>query len=225
MHVHIASLGAAKEPVLKGINAIEGIDKVYLLTSDRFLDVAKEVKAVCETMCISVEIREVNAFRFQEITETINGIYQENTGKKNRFSINITGGTNLMAAAACSCAFLIGADIYYVQKDDSLPISEQLEFIKMPYSPNIGSIKGKTQEILQYIYDMSEKGIVTNTDIVRKFNIDNQNSGYHLRKLEGEKLIEVEKGLELPDGKIDRRRNIIHLTDQGRMVALWLRKS
>lgn len=224
MHVHIASLGATKEPVLKGINAIEGIDKVYLLTSGRFSEVAAEVKTVCDSMCMQTEIIPVNAFRFQEITEAINRIYQENYSKRTKFSINITGGTNLMAAAACSCAFLIGADIYYVQWNDELPISQQLERIPMPYSPNLGSIKGKTNDILQFIYDQSENGAVSNTSIIAKFNIDNQNSGYHLRKLESERLIVITKGFREPDGRIDNRKNTVELTDQGRMVALWMRR-
>ena len=104
MHVHIASLGATKEPVLKGINAIPGIDKVYLLTSEKFSAVSDEVKTVCESMSIETNIVLVNAFRFQEITEAINRIYNDNYTKRTKFSINITGGTNLMAAAACSCA-------------------------------------------------------------------------------------------------------------------------
>lgn len=224
MHIHIANLGAAKEPVLKGVNAIDGIDKVYLLTSEKYHGVAEEVKTVCDSMCMETIIKDVNAFRFSEITETINGIYNENLGKNVKFSINITGGTNLMAAAACSCAFLIGADIYYVQWDERLPIGEQLELITMPYSPNLGAIKGKTNDILQYIYDESSRRTVSNTDIVNKFNIDNQNSGYHLRKLESEKLITITKGFREGDGKLDKRRNTIELTDQGRMVALWLKK-
>lgn len=225
MHVHIASLGATKEPVLKGINAIPGIDKVYLLTSERFSAVSDEVKTVCESMSIETNIVLVNAFRFQEITEAINRIYNDNYTKRTKFSINITGGTNLMAAAACSCAFLIGADIYYVQWNEELSISEQLEKIPMPYSPNLGSIKGKTNDILQFIYDESEKGPVSNTSIISKFNIDNQNSGYHLRKLEGEKLITITKGFKEADGKVDNRKNTVELTDQGRMVALWMRRS
>ena len=224
MHVHIASLGAKKEPVLKGINAIQGIDKVYLLTSEKFASVSDEVMTVCKSMCMDTETVIVSGFKFQEITEAINRIYTDNYTKRTKFSINITGGTNLMAAAACSCAFLIGADIYYVQWNEELSISEQLEKIPMPYSPNLGSIKGKTNDILQFIYDESEKGPVSNTTIISKFNIDNQNSGYHLRKLEGEKLITITKGFKEESGKVDNRKNTVELTAQGRMVALWMRR-
>ena len=49
---------------------------------------------------------------------TIYRIYERENGKGVTFSINITGGTNLMAAAACSCAFFIGTTIYYVMDDD-----------------------------------------------------------------------------------------------------------
>lgn len=223
MHVHIASMGRTKEPVLKGINAIPGIDKVYLMVSEKFAEEADEVKKICACMSMNVEIRYVSGFSFQQITETINGIHRENCKPGVTFSINITGGTNLMAAAACSCAFLIGATIYYVQWDDSLPISEQLQEIPMPHSPNLGTIKGKTEEILQYVYERSSEGPISNTDIIDKFDIDIQNSGYHLRKLEAEKLISITKGFVCPDGKTDKRRNTVALTDQGKMVALWMR--
>ena len=93
----------------------------------------------------------------------------------------------------------------------------------MPHSPNLGTIKGKTEEILQYVYERSSEGPISNTDIIDKFDIDIQNSGYHLRKLEAEKLISITKGFVCPDGKTDKRRNTVALTDQGKMVALWMR--
>lgn len=223
MHVHIASMGKAKEPVIKGLRAIPGIDKVYILASQKYLVEAEEVKGISEAMMMDTEIRCISGFNFQEITENINRIHHENYKPGVKFSINITGGTNLMAAAACSCAFLIGATIYYVQWDESLSVSEQLQEIPMPHSPNLGLIKEKTRDILQYIYEQSSKGPVSNADIIQLFAIDKQNSGYHLRKLESEGLIKITKGFCTSDGKVDNRRNTIHLTDQGKMVALWMR--
>ncbi len=61
----------------------------------------------------------ISGFDFQEFVNTIYRIYERENGKGVTFSINITGGTNLMAAAACSCAFFIGATIYYVMDDDN----------------------------------------------------------------------------------------------------------
>lgn len=224
MHIHIASMGKAKEPVIKGLKAISDIDKVYILASQKYLAEAEEVKSISEVYMMKTEICCISGFNFQEITESINQIYHENYKPGVKFSINITGGTNLMAAAACSCAFLIGATIYYVQWDESLSVSEQLQEIPMPHSPNLGSIKGKTRDILQYIYEQSSKGAISNSEIIQLFGIDKQNSGYHLRKLESEGLINITKGFRTSDGKIDNRCNTIHLTDQGKMVALWMRE-
>lgn len=223
MHIHIASMGKAKEPVIKGLRAIPGIDKVYILASQKYLAEAEEVRILSETLMIDTEIRCISGFNFQEITETINNIHRENYKEGVKFSINITGGTNLMAAAACSCAFLIGATIYYVQWDETLSVTEQLQDIPMPHSPNLGSIKGKTKEILQYIHQQSSKGPVSNTEIIDKFNIDKQNSSYHLKKLENEGLIQITKESRTQTGKIDNRRNTISLTDQGKMVAIWMK--
>lgn len=217
MHVHIATAGQAVEPVIKAFNAIPGIDRVYILYSKVYGESALELESFFGKAMVPVVLRPINGFDFQNIVDNIYAIYQAEHGKGVEFSINITGGTNLMAAAACSCAFFVGAKIYYVLRDPEKTAAEQLVQIPTPRTPNLEKIKGKTAAILGFILKKSQKGEdVRSSDIGKAFDVDKQNSSYHLGVLEGEGLIE-----RVTDPN-DRRVKLVRLTSQGRLVASWL---
>ena len=217
MHVHIATAGQAVEPVIKAFNAIPGIDRVYILYSKVYGESALELESFFGKAMVPVVLRPINGFDFQNIVDNIYAIYQAEHGKDVEFSINITGGTNLMAAAACSCAFFVGAKIYYVLRDPEKTAAEQLVQIPTPRTPNLERIKGKTAAILGFILEKSQRGEdVRSSDIGKAFDVDKQNSSYHLGVLEGEGLIE-----RVTDPN-DRRVKLVRLTSQGRLVASWL---
>ena len=217
MHVHIATAGQAVEPVIKAFNAIPGIDRVYILYSKVYGESALELESFFGKAMVPVVLRPINGFDFQNIVDNIYAIYQAEHGKGVEFSINITGGTNLMAAAACSCAFFVGAKIYYVLRDPEKTAAEQLVQIPTPRTPNLDRIKGKSATILGFILEKSQRGEeVHSSDIVRAFDVDKQNSSYHLKTLEGEGLIE-----RVTDPN-DKRVKLVRLTSQGRLVASWL---
>lgn len=217
MHVHIATAGQAVEPVIKAFNAIPGIDRVYILYSKVYGESALELESFFGKAMVSVVLRPINGFDFQNIVDNIYAIYQAEHGKGVEFSINITGGTNLMAAAACSCAFFVGAKIYYVLRDPEKTAAEQLVQIPTPRTPNLEKIKGKTAAILGFILEKSQRGEdVRSSDIGKAFDVDKQNSSYHLGVLEGEGLIE-----RVTDSN-DKRVKLVRLTSQGRLVASWL---
>ena len=217
MHVHIATAGQAVEPVIKAFNAIPGIDKVYILYSKVYGESALELESFFGKAMVPVVLRPINGFDFQNIVDNIYAIYQAEHGKGVEFSINITGGTNLMAAAACSCAFFVGAKIYYVLRDPEKTAAEQLVQIPTPRTPNLEKIKGKTAAILGFILEKSQRGEdVRSSDIGKAFDVDKQNSSYHLGVLEGEGLIE-----RVTDSN-DKRVKLVRLTSQGRLVASWL---
>lgn len=217
MHVHIATAGQAVEPVIKAFNAIPGIDRVYILYSKVYDESALELESFFGKAMVPVVLRPINGFDFQNIVDNIYAIYQAEHGKGVEFSINITGGTNLMAAAACSCAFFVGAKIYYVLRDPEKTAAEQLVQIPTPRTPNLEKIKGKTAAILGFILEKSQRGEdVRSSDIGKAFDVDKQNSSYHLGVLEGEGLIER---VTYPN---DRRVKLVRLTSQGRLVASWL---
>lgn len=222
MHIHIATAGKAVEPVKKAFNAIPGIDRVYVLYSSVFEDSAANLQGFFREALVDVQLRRVDGFDFQGIVDTIYSIYEAEGGKGTEFSMNITGGTNLMAAAACSCAFFVGARICYVLQDPEKTAAEQLIWIPTPRVPDLHRIKGRTREILEYILELDREGeAATTADINARFGINKQNSTYHLGILRDEGLIEITRGLKV-NGRTDNRRNSISLTGQGRLVASWL---
>lgn len=217
MHIHIATVGQAAEPVIKAFNAIPGIDRAYLLCSEAFMETALHLQEFFAVATVPAEIRRVGGFDFQSIVDAIYMVYESEGGRDVEFSINITGGTNLMAAAACSCAFFVGARICYVLRDPQRTAAEQLVWIPVPNAPNLGRIKGKTRDILGYVLERTRAGeSMATSDVNRRFNVDKQNSSYHLRILEDEGLIER---VQDPD---DKRVKTIMMTSQGRLVASWL---
>lgn len=78
-----------------------------------------------------------------------------------RYTMNITGGMNLMAAAACSTAFFMDAVIYCVMYDREKeemgepqdPMEDGVVHIPTPKIPNVNGLGPKTREILEYILD------------------------------------------------------------------------
>jgi len=146
--------------------------------------------------------------------------YSETHEKGARYSINITGGTNLMAAAACITAYYIKADVYYVQNDETKSIGELVNHIPIPRIPDAETLKKKDRDILLYIDEKTRNGCcVSNIDIAKEMDIDKQNAGYHLDVLERYGLVERRR-----DGKIDdSRKNRIVITAEGKLIAAWLR--
>src|SRR5437773_9909211 len=112
MSTHIALIGKSMEPILKGVQLYGSIKKLFILHAPnneqfRFKDVAEEVRKRLKNVGFSeVELRQIDSFNMQNIIDSIIGIVDNNTPP---FYINITGGTNLMAGAACSAAFFVGA--------------------------------------------------------------------------------------------------------------------
>lgn len=163
----------------------------------------------------------ITGFDFQEVVDAIYRIYEKERGEEVEFSINITGGTNLMAAASCSCAFFIGAAIYYVMNGDG-PVKEQVKRIPVPKTPNVAALKEGTRGILRSILRQTvEEGYATTAELTEEFGMSKQALNHQLGILAREGL--VERGeMRRPDGTVDRRYRSIVLTPQGRLIASWI---
>ncbi len=220
MHVHIAMMGSATEPVTKSFQAL-GYERLYLLTSEKFKASADAIIGSLSSFMVEVTVEYVSGFDFQEIVNAIYRIYERESGKGNHFSINITGGTNLMAAASCSCAFFIGATIYYVMNGDG-PVKDQVVPIPTPKTPNMSALKPETRAILRYILKKTEKGErVTTAGLMDEFGKTKQSLNHQINILRSEGLVENAEGIS-PAGKKDRRYRTIELTRQGRLVSSWI---
>ncbi len=223
MHIHLAMLGEKLEPVVNGVRGIPDIDRICIIYSKRFNEQANTVQETFAAMGYSCSIYPVSGFDFQEIVDIIYQIYGDFSSKDAEFSMNITGGTNLMAAAACSTAFFTGASIYYVMFDKAnpdQPIKERLILVPTPKIPDISQLSDRSKEILKFIND-APTGEVTNTDIADEFKIHKVIAGREVKRLQEDGLVEVTKSFEKESG-LDRRYNTIRLTRDGKRFASWL---
>lgn len=223
MHVHIASCGMDTNNVKNCVRAIpSAIDVIYLLYSKKYEDSAFSLRDYFTEANYRCEIRPISGFDFQEITDAIYNAFDYESGKDVEFSVNITGGTNLMAAAACSTAFLTGAKTYYLKWDPNNPnepLKDRLVEIPMPKIPDINKIKGLSRDILLYIANECEdKDTVSNNDILTDFKetMSKQSLSRYVNILADCGLIEVHVSKSN-----DKRRKDISLTREGRMVSKW----
>ncbi len=225
MHIHIASTGGGMDNILTGYKAVSGVDKLYLIYSSQRKHSAEDLQKKFENMGTECHIKGVSGFDFQEIVDTIYGIYGENVNEKNiRYTINITGGTNLMAAAVCSTAFFIKAEIYYVMYDREKynngipqdPIEERVIRVPTPKIPNVNGLGPATREVLEFILD-NDGPDLTSVYVAGAFGYSRQALKHHTDILKKEGIIEVEKWTR------NNRLSKISLTQEGRMVAGWVK--
>ncbi len=120
--VHIAMVGNTVENIIAGINAMGATD-LYPIISEKFwLETYDELKSRLSNI---VELHDqlkgkklkIDPFKddsFITMLEMIIDIVESHPNKNSEFWINITGGTNLMSAAAEAGAVLTKSTAYYV---------------------------------------------------------------------------------------------------------------
>ncbi len=226
MHIHIATAGKITEPILKGLKLIPGIEKVYLLYSKTYRESAEEIESYLDNLRTPAELVQVAEYDFQNVMDTISAINdkEKETGP-HKYSINVTGGTKLMAFAAYSSAYFIGATVYYIQEREDLPLEEQILTILTTKAPKYTKSDKKGRVILRYIYEGTlDNGVITNQDIEKKFGLSKQQVSYYVRNLREDGLITTENGVYNPVTKTTNYRyNCIKLTQQGHMEAKFTR--
>jgi len=223
MHVHIAMMGDSKEGVVKGFKAIAGIDKLYIIHGNK--------PSICEA--VEGVMREIGAlgckcsdytisgFDLQEVVDAVCEIYNREYSKGTSFSINITGGTNVMSAGAATGAMITGIPMYYVlfpKEGPELPLNEAVRSVPTPKIPNVSALNGSQRKILAYLRDSTtEEEHLSNKAISEGTGISEVMVGRNIAYLESEKLVETERR---KSG--DSRYKVVKLTREGRMVAKWL---
>jgi CRISPR locus-related DNA-binding protein len=222
-------MGRSPEPVLNGFYHYGSVDRLYLLHSpnddeDKFADKAKDVqRKLAAAGFDGVRLKEVDAFDMNNIIDAILSIIET---EKPPFYINITGGTNMMAGAACAASFFVGAKAYYVLGKKGTDAS-QYKVIELPV-PNIPYYRELSKQELSVLEALDKLGgTCTNPQLKRSLNISPQTLSYHVKELETKALIEV-GGKELrlrtlhPNSQIsDRRVKTIRITNAGRLVLRW----
>lgn len=226
MHIHIATAGKVTEPILKGFKLIPGIEKVYLLYSGQYLESAEEISNYLQAGNTPHEVIAVQEYDFQDVMDKISRITEkEKANGPHIYTINVTGGTKLMAFAAYSSAYFIGATVYYVQDRQDLSLNEQIIPILTTKAPKNTKSDKKGRTILKFIYEKTvNNGTVTNQDIEHKFDLTKQQVSYYVKNMRDDSLITTNSGAYDPSSKTTNYRfNTIKLTQQGRMEALFTR--
>ena len=213
MEVHIATVGLTIEPIFQGVNAYT-IDKLILLHSndDKSYENSVEISKVIKKMDIDYEIVEIDAFDLENVIISIMDIHKKHN--LDNISINLTGGTKVMASAALLAGYILGLRVYYIL-DGSIERnkgkSKKELVIELPVpKTNIHDLEETQRRIISYIYQ--ENGILerANSALYEKLKITKQNASYHLKKLVSKELITL---------KIDGRNKIATLTNTGKLFA------
>ena len=157
---------------------------------------AKKLKKEIEAKFnIIVNLLKVDAFDTDQIIDSIlttihNEREEDPSLSKRDFVINITGGTNLMAAAASTAAYLSGSRVLYVMHPSKFRGDDLVKELPLPPRPENDS-RGKTSLttaiILEKIRDFKGSRC-TNQMLLEKVREDRrcgkkQRIEYHLRKL------------------------------------------
>jgi CRISPR locus-related DNA-binding protein len=226
LSTHIALIGKTEDPVLIGFHHYGEIRKLYLLHSPNddkftFKELALGVKKDLEKVGFDgVELRQIDAFDMNNVISSIIDIVDQ---EKPPYFINITGGTNLMAGAACAASFFVGAKAYYVLEKQEGSSAES-EVIELPV-PNIPYYRTIDKTQLRVLGEVSKLGGRTSNSRLRdSLHMSPQVLSYHIKELARKELIRVIRDQVLSrqgGAKVDSRAITIELTNAGRLVLRW----
>ena len=204
--IYIATLGRTKEPVLAGFRS-DIFDFVYILTNDNKkekdpkrnpINVAKEVVDQIEnSFKVKCEIREINPFLADDILEEVVRIYKNH--KSDTITVNITGGTNVMAASAFLAGHIIGARVIYIMESEEgteFPGSDRVIDLPTPRIP-VNDLPREKRKILVILAKEAEfrkdEWIYGARKLIReKMDKTAPTVTHHLRELRKLGLIEEE---------------------------------
>lgn len=231
MHIHIAFAGKDIEPTLNTIRAIpDPIDCVVILYS---ITEKHEYEYNSEILCRKLremgyfcDSKVIMSFDFLNIVDTIYKIYEEYSERyeEAKFSVDITTGTNLMAAAACNTAFFMNSDVYYLLDGRILvdkPLKELLLKIDSPKIPDVKRLGELSMDMLRFIAEEQDRHHeVCNVDVASKFKMKPQAVMYHINRLLDAGAVELVDA-HTSKGNIDKRRKAIKIKREGRFALRW----
>ena len=251
MVIHIALVGKETGQVLPGLKEIIPAEKLYLLHSPnteriKFADKARQLKKEVEKRFCETILVKIDAFEMMNILETIDRIVSDEIKKSNYsldtidFAVNVTGGTNIMAAGATLGAMLTGTKAYYVQDSRIGPKRKKYaEFLPIPPINIIRSLSKTHQKILQTLEKGSfewkgekQKGVMKNKDLEKKLNMRTSSLNSAIKELVKKRFVETERGVPViryKKGSLDQKpiqvedvlenQMLVKITDLGNIQA------
>lgn len=245
MPIHIAPIGEHTEHVIEWLRDpvmtnIGALTKIYLIHSKKgkidFPRKAKDLEKKIKSNYAGVEvIKRVigNPLHIDDtLEEIIKIIYDELEDESiinKEIAINVTGGTNAMAAAAILAATMRGTKAYYVLDRRMNP--RQKSYVEELPVPSIGVAEMNTnaQKVLDLIDDASkEKLPITNQDILREMGWgekirNNDIPGMRNRQKGATTLASIVKNLE-KDGYITIIKEVIEKRNVDDGASQYTRK-
>ena len=201
MHVHISLTDGSPDPVVKAFRKLS-FDRLYLLAGIASEAPAVDLGRTLEPLGVSTVIRRISGTSFGEVCDAVHSVCETEGPHGCSFSLGISGGTPVSAAAMYSCAYLMGADVY--DADILLP------------TPRVPELGEETRSVLESIGELEDTcGRAGIKDLSECTGRTKQSLNYQLNILRREGLVQ-----DVADPK-DRRCRSIGLTDKGRMVAGW----
>jgi len=125
MAIMFIPVGEQVKPIYEGFKYVRGVDKVYLLASDKTEKYAQNIKNRIEYI-YKTEIVQIHPEKLDDIMEKLIDIIAEN--KDEKIISNITGGTKVMSHACYILCSYLGGDAFYIFKRDD----GSMEYVEMP---------------------------------------------------------------------------------------------
>ncbi|MCQ2071199.1 MAG: DUF6293 family protein [archaeon] len=235
--VHIITLGRKAEIALAAVQHSGRKDKIWLINkrgkeivdgeSIDYGAVEEEViTRFKNAMVFDVEVFEItNQFDYNEVYRAVIDIARNEREAHPgcRFYINFTRGTSIMSGAACSAAYAIGADLYYVQegkyneygRDDIIEIQvDRLSEISVLNS------KKKTRFVLERFHGHEP---MDHPALLKATGMKASALSPHLNLLKAYGLVINEGSSKAPIWKLtDRGRDVLNRLYRGQSVQLPL---
>lgn len=215
MVIHISLIGRNPGHIWAGLKELIPSEKLYLLHSantekEKFADIARKTKKEVEKNFCETVLIKINAFDMMNVWNIIDKIVIDEMKKDTMlnlrdFAINVTGGTNMMAAAATVAATLTGCRAYYVH-DTRIKSGRKKYTEELPIPPIniIRSLSNSYQKILQTISNsifefkgQKQEGAIRNKVLQEKLKIRPSTLNSAIKELKKRGYIDTKRGVPI----------------------------
>lgn len=207
MIVHIAPIGKETKHVEEWLREITPVTKIWLIHSKKkdgnvnFNKYAKDLEKKLKNDYEGIEVEHYlidDPFGIDDTMDAISDIVSiedDNVNRRQDFAINVTGGTNAMAAGAILQAMLLGTKAHYILNRNKNP--GQIKYADELPIPSIGILRmdESQQKVLRIISEytfkvkkpkarknmIEEEGVIPNQKLLEELK-DNKEIKYGTRK-------------------------------------------
>jgi CRISPR locus-related DNA-binding protein len=214
-NVQVALVGEQPGGAIQGLRVPPPFDHLVLLHSDseKSQKAAHEVRGVAERMVSpgEIELVKIDPFGMSDVLGQVTLVRKRHPDAT--ITVNLSGGTNIMASAALLGCFILGADAIYIKMPKGEipgPLEDRLVRLPVPRVV-LEDVKGSKLRILESL--LGPRGAATSKtqgEIGRDLEMSAQLVSAHLKKLGQWKLVTI---------RTEGRTKVVGLTDSGRLFA------